>query len=338
MNDADLAHRLQIAAFRRQSRLAMRKTSQLVPENTVSGNALTIVVAIMSFLACLTLGAVSLVRDASRDWQSDLLREVTIQVRPVEGVDLGGEAAKAATVARLTKGVASVEVLDGKESARLLEPWIGTGLDLSELPIPRLIIVRLANPELVDLAALSSRLKAQVRGATLDDHRSWTAQLRTMANATVAIGLAILTLVFVATILSVIFATRGAMASNRDVISVLHFVGAEDGYVAREFQRHFLLLGSPRRPRGSGGGGDPVRAPELPHRTVDDARLRPGLRALRAFRGRPDRLSRRPRHRLLRRIDDGGHFPPHRLPLSCRRRLRRCPLGAFFCYHRRAHG
>jgi cell division transport system permease protein len=171
------------------------------------------------------------------------LREVTIQVRPVEGVDLGGEAAKAATVARVTKGVASVEVLDGKESARLLEPWIGTGLDLSELPIPRLIIVRLANTDLVDLAALSSRLKAQVRGATLDDHRSWTAQLRTMANATVGIGLAILTLVFVATILNVIFATRGAMASNRDVISVLHFVGAEDGYVAREFQRHFLLLG-----------------------------------------------------------------------------------------------
>ena len=41
MNDADLAHKLQIAAFRRQSRLAMRKAGQLVPENTVSGNALT---------------------------------------------------------------------------------------------------------------------------------------------------------------------------------------------------------------------------------------------------------------------------------------------------------
>ena len=244
MTDADLAHRLQIAAYRRQSRLAMRKTSQLVPENTVAGNALTIVVAIMSFLACLTLGAVTLVRDASRDWQ---IRSAPRGHHPGpagRGRSISAaEAAKAATVARLTKGVASVEVLDGKESARLLEPWLGTGLDLSELPIPRLIVVRLANPELVDLADLSSRLKAQVRGATLDDHRSWTARLRTMANATVGVGVAILTLVFVATILSVVFATRGAMASNRDVISVLHFVGAEDGYVAREFQRHFLLLG-----------------------------------------------------------------------------------------------
>ena len=64
-----------------------------------------------------------------------------------------------------------------------------------------------------------------------------------MANATVFAGLAILALVFVATVLSVVFATRGAMATNSGVVSVLHIVGAEDGFIAREFQRHFLLLG-----------------------------------------------------------------------------------------------
>lgn len=243
MTDADRDRRLQAAAYRRQTRLATRRATQLVPENTISGNALVIVVAIMSFLACITLGAVTLVRDASRDWQSDVLREITIQVRPIEGVDTGAEAAKAATVARLVRGVASAEVVSDADSARLLEPWLGTGLDLGELPIPRLIIVRLANPTAVDLTDLSNRLRAQVRGATLDDHRGWTGRLQTMANVTVIVGIAVLLLVFVATVLSVVFATRGAMSSNRDVVSVLHFVGAEDGYIAREFQRHFLLLG-----------------------------------------------------------------------------------------------
>ena len=57
------------------------------------------------------------------------------------------------------------------------------------------------------------------------------------------VGLVILGLVFAATALCVVFATRGAMAGNRIVIEVLHFVGAEDSYIAREFQRHFLLLG-----------------------------------------------------------------------------------------------
>src|SRR5215210_3246845 len=159
MTEADIAHKLQIAAFRRQSRLAMRQTSQLVPEGTVAGNALTVVVAIMSFLACLTLGAVTLVRDASRDWQSDILREITIQIRPTEATDPDAEAAKAAAMARLVRGVASAEVLSAEDSARLLEPWLGTGLDLEQLPIPRLIVVRLADPTAVDLNALAERLK-----------------------------------------------------------------------------------------------------------------------------------------------------------------------------------
>ncbi len=243
MTDTERAHKLQVAAYRRQARLAPRRPSQIVPEGTVSGNALTIVVAIMSFLACLTLGAVTLVRDASRDWQVDILREITIQVRPIEGVDTDREAAKAAEIAESYRGVASAEVLDAAQNARLLEPWLGAGLDMAELPIPRLIVVRLSNPSSVDLGDLANRLRSEVRGASLDDHRLWTQRLQTMANVTVVIGASILALVFVATVLSVVFATRGAMASNRDVVSVLHFVGAEDGYIAREFQRHFLMLG-----------------------------------------------------------------------------------------------
>jgi len=39
------------------------------------------------------------------------------------------------------------------------------------------------------------------------------------------------------------FATRGAMASNRPVVEVLHFVGAKRSFIASEFQRHFLILG-----------------------------------------------------------------------------------------------
>ena len=229
-----------IAARRR---LATRRPNQLVPENTVSGNALTIVIAIMSFLACLTLGAVTLVRDAARDWQLDVQREITVQVAPIDGVDTAAETSRAAAIVRQTPGVASVQVLDKSASNRLLEPWLGSGLDLSDLPIPRLIVVKVVSPGAVDMAALGARLKADVKGAILDDHAVWASRLQSMASVTVVAGLAILVLVCVATVLSVVFATRGAMAVNSGVVSVLHIVGAEDGFIAREFQRHFLLLG-----------------------------------------------------------------------------------------------
>ena len=53
----------------------------------------------------------------------------------------------------------------------------------------------------------------------------------------------VLALVFTATVLTVVFATRGAMSGNRHIVEVLHFVGAESRFVAAEFERHFLMIG-----------------------------------------------------------------------------------------------
>ena len=64
-----------------------------------------------------------------------------------------------------------------------------------------------------------------------------------MTGATVIAGIGILALVIIATIISVSFATRGAMAANRPIVEVLHFVGAGDRYIANRFLRHFLRLG-----------------------------------------------------------------------------------------------
>jgi cell division transport system permease protein len=72
-----------------------------------------------------------------------------------------------------------------------------------------------------------------------------------MAGTAIAIGIAILLIVLAATVLTVSFATRGAMAANQNTIEVLHFIGATDGYIAEQFQRHFLTLGL----KGGGIGG-----------------------------------------------------------------------------------
>ena len=147
------------------------------------------------------------------------------------------------TIASGTPGIASVRPYTKQESARLLEPWLGSGLMLEELPVPRLIVVRIAADDPPDLPALGQALAEQIPGATLDDHRVWVERMRAMARSAVAIGLSILALVLTATMLSVMFATRGAMSTNRQIIEVLFVVGAKAGFIAGEFQRHFLLVG-----------------------------------------------------------------------------------------------
>lgn len=225
------------------ARGARPATSPIVPRQSISGRALVAVVAIMTFLASLTAGAVMLVRASAADWEADVAREITIQIRPAANRDLEAATAKAAAIARDTAGVENVRVFSKEESARLLEPWLGTGLTLEELPVPRMIVLKLSSGAAPDLARLRRTLTEQVAGATLDDHRGWIDRMRSMSTTAVAGGVVILLLVLAATVLSVTFATRGAMAANRPVIEVLHFIGARDAYIAGHFQRHFLVLG-----------------------------------------------------------------------------------------------
>lgn len=231
---------------------APRKMKPIVPARSVAGNALTLVIAIMTFLSCLTLGAVTLVRDTAGMWQSQISREATIQIKPADGLDMEAALASAQSIAAAFPGVGQARIVDREATARLLSPWLGDGIDLDELPVPRLVIITLVDTAVPpDFPALRAALSAEVPTATLDDHRTWIDRLVSMARTTVAIGIATLALILGATVLTVIFATRGAMAGNGQIIEVLHFVGAESSFIAREFRHHFLVTGA----KGAAAGG-----------------------------------------------------------------------------------
>lgn len=214
----------------------------IIPRETIIGQALSTVIIIMAFLACLTVGAVSIINQTANAWQSDISREVTIQIRPFDDVEMDNAVRQASRLVLTFDGIAKITALDSAGSARLLEPWLGSGLDLDELPVPRLLTVSTKPGARPDFAAIRSALEENVPGASLDDHRVWTDRLNAMAWTMVAIGLGVLGLVLVATVLTVIFATRGAMVGNRSIVEVLHFVGADGRFIAREFERHFLVL------------------------------------------------------------------------------------------------
>jgi cell division transport system permease protein len=231
----------------------MRFETPLVPRNSISGRALVAVVAIMTFLVSLTTGGVILVTQAATAWQADVSREVTVQLIPAAGRDIDADVARAISVVKNFAGIGDVRAYSKDESEKLLEPWLGTGLTLDELPVPRLIVVKIARGAAPDLPQLRNMLKQQVPGALLDDHRGFVERMRAMSGTAIAAGVGILILMIAATVLSVTFATRGAMATNKTVIEVLHFVGAKNRFIAENFQRHFLLLGLEGGAIGGGG-------------------------------------------------------------------------------------
>ena len=246
MTDATVADRQYASAKRHR-----RKAAPIVPAQSVAGRALVFVIAIMTFLSCLTFGAVTLVRDTATMWQTQIAREATIQIKPAEGLDMDAALESAAGIAAGFTGVREARIVDREATARLLEPWLGTGLDIDELPVPRLVIVTIDQSNPPDFAGMRSLLASEVPQAALDDHRTWADRLVAMARTTITAGIAVLILMLSATVLTVVFATRGAMAGNGHSIEVLHFVGAEAGFIARQFRRHFLMTGI----KGAAGGG-----------------------------------------------------------------------------------
>jgi cell division transport system permease protein len=222
---------------------SFKTNAPLIPRDSVAGRALVVVIAIMTFLACLTAGAALLVADASQAWRSDVLRDATIQVKPGPNDDVDSLVAKTVAIAAQAPEVESAHAYSKAESEKLLEPWLGAGLDLSQLPVPRLIVVRLRSQRSEDLATLRSALASAVPQADLDDHRIWAARLGAMADAVVILAAALFVLMIVAMGTAIGFATRGAMAGNREIIEVLHLVGASNAFIAKEFQGHFRRLG-----------------------------------------------------------------------------------------------
>src|SRR5580693_3057934 len=171
-----------------------RNMSPIVPRGSIAGSALVAVVAIMTFLASITTGTVLLVSASAAEWQSEVASEITIQVRPAAGRDLERDTAAVVEAMRTQPGIVETRPFSKEESAKLLEPWLGSGLSLDDLPVPRVIVARVQPGSALDLAALRRRVTQASPSASVDDHRAWIERMRSMSGATVFAGIGILAL------------------------------------------------------------------------------------------------------------------------------------------------
>ena len=213
----------------------------------VSSRFLPWIIGFMVFLATLALALTMALSTSTTKWREALSGTLTVQIIPAANEDgkmpsLETRSQAALALLRRTPGVARAEILPHEKSLSLLEPWLGRGALVDELPIPRLIDVAIAPDSSLDTEALGIRLANAVPGAVLDDHGVWLEKLLTLANGIEILAIGILTLIAAAAVAAVVFATRAGLAIHHDVVEVLHLIGAHDRYVARLFQRRALDL------------------------------------------------------------------------------------------------
>ena len=199
------------------------------------------IVGAIVYIASIAMAGAMMLSSAGPAWQSELAGKLTIQVMP-QGADTDAAVARILGVLRARPDIVEAEALDEAAMRALLSPWLGNDVDLSALPVPGLIDARIARGQKIDTEALAARLAAEVPGTTVDDHGLWLEDLALFADALEAIGYLIVALVGATAIVTVVFATRAGLAVHEDVIEILHLVGAQDRYIARQFQIHVRTL------------------------------------------------------------------------------------------------
>jgi cell division transport system permease protein len=217
-----------------------RADQALAPEDRRSH--LPWIVAIMTFVAGLALaGALALSALAGR-WSADLTGVLTVEIAaesPADPRSADARLESVLAVLRATPGVERATPVPLDRLAAMVEPWLGAAAGTGDLPLPRLIDVRLSEP--VDLAALDAKLREAAAGTTVDDHRRWLGGLLRFTRNVVTLALAIVVLVALAASGTVAFATRAGLAAHHEAIELLHLMGAQDSYIARQFARLVLL-------------------------------------------------------------------------------------------------
>jgi cell division transport system permease protein len=228
--------------------------SDLPLDRDAAGFFLPAIIGFMVFLAALALAGSMGLDNLLARWRSQIDTAFTIELPPVDG-----ESATAATARRQAvmaalgaePGIESATPVSEEEKARLLAPWLGADVQALDLPLPDLIGVATkpgAAPEsapgaTIDIPALTARLGALSPGASIDDHGRWRGAIAGISHTAHSAALGLLLLIGAAAALTVVFVARAGLAAHRRVIEILHLIGAHDGYIASQFQRHAFTRG-----------------------------------------------------------------------------------------------
>ena len=204
------------------------------------------IVGAMVYLAALTLAGVLAAGELVSGWRAELTGALTIELpQPVEATDADRQARlqRVLDVLTATPGIAHAEVLGPDAMAELIGPWLGPDAAAADLPLPDLVAVELNSDSVVDSVALALRLAEAAPEARLDDHRDWMERAERLSWLVRLLAMLVLGFVSAAAALAVLFVTRTGLDIHREVIELVHLLGAPDRYIARQFQTHALMQG-----------------------------------------------------------------------------------------------
>jgi cell division transport system permease protein len=197
------------------------------------------ILGFLVYLSALMIGCGLLIEQLAESWQAGLAGNLTVELPIDPAIDAktrGDRLNAAIDLITGTPGITGAIVLEQAELERLLRPWLGDNVDQLDVALPTMIAVTTDPHAILDLADLQQRLSAIAPDSHVDNHGSWVNDALHFLHMLQALAAFLVILVLSASAATVIFVTRTGLAVHQPVIEILHLVGAQDRYIAKQFQ------------------------------------------------------------------------------------------------------
>lgn len=199
------------------------------------------VVGIMAWLATLMLCFGISVGGWINDRGGTYANNFTVNI-PSTMDDLPNRAMKAIQTLEQVPGVVSVRQESEENLRDLLKPWLGNHEAVDALPLPIVIEVTVSENAEINTDTLAKNLSDIAPGTELDTHEQWIANFMQFSAAVRTIMAMLAALVITGLGLMIAFMCRASLKLHARTVNLLHSIGAEDTYIARQFQVEASLV------------------------------------------------------------------------------------------------
>lgn len=216
-------------------------------------NLLSLITALMVFIASLSAVCVIGVNNLFNSWNQDLNGQVTVQVlpfgknnKPLTKAELKEKTNNIITDLRLSNIFSKIRLIKDNEIDDMLKPWLGSSIEDFNIPVPDLLDVSFKtfekNNNHTNLSEIGLSLKEKFGPISIENHNKWLKDIRKIKNSVQFIAYFILVAIIITTSVTVIYTTNASFKSQKHSIEVFHLIGAFDEFIAKQFANSVFRL------------------------------------------------------------------------------------------------
>lgn len=224
-------------------------TKENIPiSSTVIGRYLPWILGIMVLFVILIVEVYFIFGATVNKWEENVQGTLTIQIpyttqESASNTNYQQQVDEIFAILSNIDAIQQVQVVKDETLLGMIEPWFGKLDDATLLPIPKLMEVILKPDAEIDIGIIEHDLQAIHPDVQINDHSAWLKPTLSFFHSIQFFSIFLIILIALASVFTIILAVKMGVVANIQTIEILHLMGAEDYYIAREFNNQTNKMG-----------------------------------------------------------------------------------------------